>query len=51
MDAKEELCDGCWRSLTEIVSWSQYDDSQKKAVWCQIEHRIKAAQSANVNTP
>lgn len=33
------LCEGCWRTLTEIREWSRSDDAAKEAVWIQVEQR------------
>jgi len=35
-------CEGCLRSLDEIVRWSQMDDAQKHAVWSELAHRATA---------
>lgn len=33
------LCTGCWRTIDEIATWSQMDNSAKRAVWAQIALR------------
>jgi predicted Fe-S protein YdhL (DUF1289 family) len=42
MEPHSGLCVGCLRSLEEIAAWSRCDDSQKKAIWATIAHRIAA---------
>jgi predicted Fe-S protein YdhL (DUF1289 family) len=36
------LCEGCWRTLDEIIQWSSADDPAKRAIWAQIEQRLAA---------
>lgn len=33
------LCQGCLRTLDEIVAWSKADDDYKRAVWQAIRQR------------
>ena len=37
------LCEGCWRTLDEIASWSRADDAQRLRIWAEIEARQPAA--------
>ena len=39
IDAASQLCQGCLRTLDEIVGWSQADDHVKLAVWAAIRQR------------
>nr|WP_236581972.1 DUF1289 domain-containing protein [Hydrogenophaga sp. BPS33] len=39
MNAATGWCDGCWRSIDEIVAWGRASDAQKLAIWEQIEAR------------
>lgn len=32
-------CDGCLRSIDEIVAWGRLDDVAKRAVWLQLAER------------
>jgi hypothetical protein len=41
MNAASGLCTGCLRTLDEIAAWSTLRDEDKRAVWKQIEQRIK----------
>lgn len=34
------LCEGCWRTLDEIIQWSTADEPTKRAIWAQIEQRL-----------
>ena len=40
------LCEGCWRTLDEIIQWSSADDPAKRAIWAQIEQRLAALKAA-----
>ncbi len=35
------LCVGCYRTLTEITNWSQWNDQQQLAVMSQLINRKK----------
>ena len=35
------LCEGCLRTIDEIVAWSRADDDYKRAVWANIRRREK----------
>jgi predicted Fe-S protein YdhL (DUF1289 family) len=39
MDPETGLCQGCLRSLDEIVAWAGADDDFKRTVWAQIRRR------------
>jgi hypothetical protein len=34
------LCEGCFRTLSEIGEWSRVDDARKRQVWQLIAERI-----------
>ena len=40
MSADTSLCEGCWRTLDEIIQWSTADEPAKRAIWAQIEQRL-----------
>ena len=44
MDPETGLCQGCLRSLDEIVAWASADDDFKRAVWAQIRRRQQLIQ-------
>ena len=44
MDPDTGMCQGCLRSLDEIVAWSGADDDFKRAVWAQIRRREQLIQ-------
>jgi predicted Fe-S protein YdhL (DUF1289 family) len=33
------LCEGCMRTIDEIVAWGRADDDYKRAVWVEIRRR------------
>jgi predicted Fe-S protein YdhL (DUF1289 family) len=33
------LCEGCLRTIDEIVAWGRADDDFKRAVWADIRRR------------
>lgn len=51
MDAGSGLCEGCFRTIDEIVQWSHAGDSQKRAVWVEIKRRMEASSPAANQAP
>jgi len=45
MSEQTGLCEGCYRTLDEIIQWSSADDPAKRAIWAQIEQRLAAIKS------
>ena len=39
MNRNSGLCEGCLRTLDEIIAWSKADDDFKRAVWAQLPQR------------
>ena len=39
MDEETGLCQGCLRTIDEIVEWSGAGDEYKRAVWMEIRRR------------
>jgi predicted Fe-S protein YdhL (DUF1289 family) len=33
------LCEGCLRTIDEIIAWSRASDDDKRAVWIEIRRR------------
>jgi predicted Fe-S protein YdhL (DUF1289 family) len=33
------LCEGCLRTIDEIVGWGSADDATKRAIWAEIRRR------------
>jgi predicted Fe-S protein YdhL (DUF1289 family) len=33
------LCEGCLRTIDEIVAWGRADDAYKRTVWAEIRRR------------
>jgi predicted Fe-S protein YdhL (DUF1289 family) len=40
MNEQSGLCEGCWRSLAEIVQWANADDDEKRLILARIEQRV-----------
>ena len=40
-------CEGCFRSIDEIVAWAVLDDAEKRAVWRQLEARRSSKGSSS----
>lgn len=47
MDAAGGWCEGCWRTLDEIVAWGTLDDAARRAVLARLPQR-RAAQPVPV---
>ncbi|WP_295641848.1 DUF1289 domain-containing protein [uncultured Methylibium sp.] len=43
MSATTGWCEGCWRTLDEIVAWGRLDDAAKRAIWLQLGARRSGA--------
>ncbi|CAN5278423.1 hypothetical protein BH11PSE11_BH11PSE11_07230 [soil metagenome] len=43
MDAQTGLCEGCFRTIDEIMLWSTATDAEKREVWIQVKQRSTAA--------
>ena len=39
MNPDTGFCDGCLRTIDEIVAWSRADDAYKRSVWAAIRER------------
>ena len=39
MDAGSGLCQGCFRTLDEIIAWGRASEHDKRVVWRLITHR------------
>jgi uncharacterized protein len=39
MDARTGFCEGCLRTIDEIIAWSTMADDQKRAVWDMLDER------------
>lgn len=40
INARTQLCDGCFRTLDEIAAWWDYSPKQKQGVLAQTEARL-----------
>ena len=45
IDAASGWCEGCHRSIEEIVAWARLDDAAKRAIWLQLEPRRLAREN------
>ena len=45
MSAATGLCEGCFRTGSEIAAWSRADDAGKRQIWQVIEQRMAALQA------
>ena len=39
MNARTDLCDGCFRTIEEIAQWNTASNEMKRAIWMEIEQR------------
>ena len=40
MDPHKQVCEGCFRTLDEIASWSRLPDQAKRQVWQRIQDKF-----------
>ena len=40
MNAQTGWCEGCFRTIEEIVEWSDATDAVKRAVWVELKRRV-----------
>lgn len=43
MDPETDLCQGCQRSIDEIIDWSGASETSKRAIWIAIAERRRSA--------
>lgn len=48
MHAATGWCEGCARSIEEIVAWGRADEAYKRAVWAQLPARAIQLQAAGL---
>lgn len=46
MVTETALCEGCFRSISEIAGWRHMSDDEKRAVWVSIDQRVVQKESA-----
>lgn len=44
MNARTDLCEGCFRTRDEIAAWSRLGDEAKRSIWVTIDQRMDALQ-------
>ena len=42
LDARGEICTGCWRTLDEIVAWARLTPDQRRAIMADLPARAEA---------
>ncbi|RVT52851.1 DUF1289 domain-containing protein [Rubrivivax albus] len=47
MNPASGWCEGCWRTIDEIVAWGRLDDDAKRAVWAQLPQRRDGVAAAD----
>jgi prolyl-tRNA editing enzyme YbaK/EbsC (Cys-tRNA(Pro) deacylase)/predicted Fe-S protein YdhL (DUF1289 family) len=45
MSEETGLCQGCYRTIDEIIQWGGADDNTKRTIWGQIEQRLAASKT------
>ena len=40
MDTGSGLCEGCFRTIDEILNWARSDDAAKRRMWVDIRMRL-----------
>ena len=43
MNPDTDLCQGCQRSIDEIIEWSTATEPRKRAIWLAIQERRRLA--------
>jgi len=51
MHAPSGLCEGCARTIEEIVIWGSADDVTKRAIWAQLPARRERLRELGVWIP
>ena len=49
MNSSNNYCDGCLRTIEEIIHWSVYSDEEKKQVLQKVERRKTSLTKEDVN--
>ena len=50
MSADGSLCEGCFRSITEIRGWSLADDATRRTIWMRLLARAGAPVPASLQS-
>lgn len=43
MNEASGWCEGCFRTIDEIVAWAVLDDTERRAVWQQLDARRRSS--------
>jgi predicted Fe-S protein YdhL (DUF1289 family) len=49
IDDASNLCVGCLRTLSEIATWSEMRDDERRDVWARLAERATSAMSGALN--
>jgi hypothetical protein len=47
MNEANGWCEGCFRTIDEIVAWAALDDGARLAVWRQLDARRRSAEDGS----
>lgn len=50
MNDRSGLCEGCYRTIDEIIAWSKMADDDKRRVWQLLPARRQAVANAQAKT-
>jgi uncharacterized protein len=50
MNDRSGLCEGCFRTIDEIIAWSKMGDDDKRRVWQLLPARRQAVAKAQAKT-
>ena len=51
MNEATGLCEGCFRTIDEIMAWGALAENAKRGVWARIEQRAQEAIAASAEVP
>ncbi len=47
MNPRTGLCEGCLRTIDEIVGWGSANEDQKRVVWRELKRRVGQAAASD----
>ncbi|MES5097085.1 DUF1289 domain-containing protein [Agrobacterium sp. BA1120] len=47
LDPQDGLCDGCHRSIDEIMAWSRYSNAERSQIMADLPGRLAARNTGN----
>lgn len=51
MQAETDLCEGCARTIDDIIAWATLDDAGKRAIWALLPERFERIDRAAGRSP